>query len=450
MAVWFTQLGRWDVSGFTGVGWGWPDDVMKPLKEGLKRIVDEVSASLPKSDVPIIEKITFSGDLHITVRDEREGYKGRLFWARSGNLAYSKIRIKQGSVTIVPRDTIVAVSAEYPVYSVNEEIALSEYLNLVLRCSVFQKMLDGLAHEGGTKTRIHPKQFEELKVPFPSIDVQRAIVDKWRNARMTAEEALALADKIEKDAAREFLHGLGLAAPDEAKTRKVFAMHWSEFERWSVRFNQLNIGIDNITKGCFPVISLGKIGRVAYGVQKSPENRPGKHPRPYLRVANVQRGKLDLREIKFLDVPDSDLDTYKLEVGDLLVCEGNSADLVGRPAIWNGEIPDCIHQNHILRVRLDKSIAIPEYVLEFMSSDYARNYFRSRAKFTTNLASINSNDLRELTIPLPPIDKQKILVLTIDKARQQAAAARAKAEDLKARAAAEIEAAILGSASGSI
>lgn len=87
---------------------------------------------------------------------------------------------------------------------------------------------------------------------------------------------------------------------------------------------------------------------------------------------------------------------------NLLVCEGNSADLVGRPAIWRGEIPDCVHQNHVLKVRLNQAKALPEYVLEYMHTAAARNYFRSRTKFTTNLASINSNDLRELPLPIPP------------------------------------------------
>ena len=109
--------------------------------------------------------------------------------------------------------------------------------------------------------------------------------------------------------------------------------------------------------------TLGDVAAVSYGIQKCPANRPGQHPRPYLRVANVQRDELDLREIKYIDVPDTEMAGLRLEPGDLLVCEGNSADLVGRPAMWRGEIPDCVHQNHILKVRVDRSKAMPEYLL---------------------------------------------------------------------------------------
>ena len=130
--------------------------------------------------------------------------------------------------------------------------------------------------------------------------------------------------------------------------------------------------------------------------------------------------------------------------GDLLVCEGNSADLVGRPAIWNDEIPDCVHQNHILKVRVNREAAIPEYVLEYMQTPPARSYFRSRAKFTTHLASINSNDLRELPVPLPPLDIQHDILQDVQAGRAEIARLRADAERVRRAARAEVEALILG------
>jgi type I restriction enzyme S subunit len=83
--------------------------------------------------------------------------------------------------------------------------------------------------------------------------------------------------------------------------------------------------------------SLGEVGRVSYGIQKCPSNRPSTHARPYLRVANVQRNVLDLREIKYINVPDEEMPKLRLEQGDILLCEGNSADLVGRGAMSRGK-----------------------------------------------------------------------------------------------------------------
>lgn len=215
-------------------------------------------------------------------------------------------------------------------------------------------------------------------------------------------------------------------------------------DRWSVMFNQLaSISVD-IAAGKYPVNVLGDIATVSYGIQKCPANRPGKHARPYLRVANVQRGELDLNEVKKINVPDADIPSFRLEPGDLLVCEGNSADLVGRPAIWQGEIPDCVHQNHILKVRVDRAQALPEYVLEYMQTAPARIHFRSRAKFTTNLASINSNDLRELNLVIPPNSSQRKIVEKVKAQRDAIAELKAEADKKSKQAKADVEAMILG------
>jgi type I restriction enzyme S subunit len=235
-----------------------------------------------------------------------------------------------------------------------------------------------------------------------------------------------------------------LIAPVKATLPKAFVVPWRELERWSVMFNQLaSVAID-ISGGKFPVASLGDVAAVSYGIQKCPANRPGQHPRPYLRVANVQRGELDLKEIKYIDVPDKEFASLRLEPGDLVVCEGNSADLVGRPALWRGEIPDCVHQNHILKVRVDRSKAMPEFLLEYMSSVPARNHFRARAKFTTNLASINSNDLRELSVPMPSLKLQQAMIKRVDDGRAEIAKLKAHAAARSDFARADVEEMVLG------
>jgi hypothetical protein len=64
----------------------------------------------------------------------------------------------------------------------------------------------------------------------------------------------------------------------------------------------------------------------------------------------------------------------------LLLCEGNSEALVGRPALWRGEIPDCVHQNHIIRVRVDRERLRPDFLVHYMNTPAARRYFLSRAQ----------------------------------------------------------------------
>jgi type I restriction enzyme S subunit len=369
----------------------------------------------------------------VTAPEDRKGYKGRLFWADAGNLIYSKIRAKQGSLAIVPEEIgSLAVSAEYPVYEIDGRKAEPAYLALVLRSSSFLRLLEGLSHGGSTKTRIPPEEFERQRIPLPPLPAQRKIVAAWEDARKYAAETTAKIESLERDIEGRFLADLGLEAPEQAALPKAFAVWWKELERWSVMFNQVASVAVNISGGRYPVTNLGSVAAISYGIQKCPANRPDQHPRPYLRVANVQRGELDLSEIKYIDVPEDEFAGLRLEPGDLLVCEGNSAELVGRPAIWRGEIPGCVHQNHILKVRACRSSAMPEFLLEYMNRAPARNHFRARAKFTTNLASINSADLRGLSLPLPPISVQEAIM-------RRVAAGRAEIGTLKAAAQARID-----------
>jgi type I restriction enzyme, S subunit len=122
---------------------------------------------------------------------------------------------------------------------------------------------------------------------------------------------------------------------------------------------------------------------------------------PYLRVANVQAGFLDLAEIKTISIPEEKIDRYRLEVGDLLLTEGGDYDKLGRGAIWEGQIENCIHQNHVFAVRFDQQRVLPKFAEYEMQSRYAKDYFLRVAKKTTNLASINKTQLGNFPIRYP-------------------------------------------------
>ncbi|HKQ93743.1 MAG TPA: hypothetical protein VJZ77_23995 [Blastocatellia bacterium] len=96
---------------------------------------------------------------------------------------------------------------------------------------------------------------------------------------------------------------------------------------------------------------------------------------PYLRVANVQDGYLDLAEIKEIEVLPEDKEKYALKAGDILFTEGGDRDKLGRGTVWHGEITDCIHQNHIFRARLFTDEANAEYASIASKSDFSRKYF---------------------------------------------------------------------------
>lgn len=151
------------------------------------------------------------------------------------------------------------------------------------------------------------------------------------------------------------------------------------------------------------------------GVAKGKELKGNLVQTPYLRVANVQRGHLDLRMVKEIVVSDSDYKKYQLQVGDLLMIEGGDPDKVGRCAIWRNEIPNCIHQNHIFRVRAYrvKELSI-EFLETFFNSPVCQAYYEKSAKQTTNLASINKSQMRMTPIIIPPLPEQHAIVQKVN------------------------------------
>ena len=189
--VWFRDTVRWDVPFLQQLKWRWPESVIRPVRDAVIRRREEVDAKAERVSLPIIEKISFGGSIFVTAPDDRIGYKGRLFWADAGNLIYSKIRAKQGSLAIVPNEVgRLAVSPEYPVYQINGKVSDAAYLALVFRSMPFMRLLEGLSHGGSTKTRIPPEEFERQRIPLPPLPVQRKIVATWEAARTKGDTAL--------------------------------------------------------------------------------------------------------------------------------------------------------------------------------------------------------------------------------------------------------------------
>ena len=160
---------------------------------------------------------------------------------------------------------------------------------------------------------------------------------------------------------------------------------------------------------------LGNIAELIGGVTKG-KNLEGKEKLslPYLRVANVQDGYLDLKEIKYIEVETQDKDKFRLEFGDVLYTEGGDKDKLGRGAVWRSQIESCIHQNHIFRARVFGGVVSPEILSLYSQTRSAKKYFFRHAKQTTNLASINLTVLANLPTAIVSQLEQKQILLEIE------------------------------------
>lgn len=416
---------------------------MLPLSEVLSERRESVQINGALGDWQAIT-IKFSGE--VLPRERTEAFKGSMFAAYPGDLVFSKIDARNGAIGLIP-DSIpkAVVTSEYPVFTPRADKLRADYLHHLLRAEHFQADLKRKASGTSGRKRVTPEGFLSLEVPVPALHEQEALIAAYTEALNRAAHLEQEAKAIERAGWQAFEAALGVAAPPPLPDRPVFVAQFKNVERWShegILHAQNQVG--TATSGV-SLIPLGQMAKVSYGIQKSPANRPGVHARPYLRVANVQRGVLDLREIKYINVPDEEMPKLRLEVGDVLLCEGNSPDLVGRGAIWRGEMEDCVHQNHVLRVRVDRNRLLPEYVLAVINSSHGQAYFRSKAKRTTNLASINSKEVAGLPVPELSVDRQQELLNDLNTQIRASQTKRAEAAALRQSAWAAFEASLFAS-----
>jgi type I restriction enzyme S subunit len=168
----------------------------------------------------------------------------------------------------------------------------------------------------------------------------------------------------------------------------MFGLNNSAFKKWKLEPLSANTEIvSGVTKG----------KKYGYSILRAV---------PYMRVANVQDGHLNLSEIKTIEVTEFEIRRYKLNKGDLLLTEGGDPDKLGRGAVWNDEINECIHQNHIFRVRVKDTSINPVFLSALMASKYGKSYFLKAAKQTTGIASINSTQLKAFPLIKPPVALQ--------------------------------------------
>jgi len=215
----------------------------------------------------------------------------------------------------------------------------------------------------------------ELQLPLPPLEEQRRVVDLLARA----EGIVRLRREAQKKAT-EIIPALFLDMfGDPATNAKGFV---------NTRLAEIAEVVSGITKG------------------RKLNGRPAR-PVPYLRVANVQAGFLNLEDMKEIEATDAEIQALELRSGDIVVTEGGDFDKLGRGVQWRGEIPTCIHQNHVFRVRLRSEAAVPDYFEAYLQTSAAKNYFLSVAKRTTNLASINMTQLRSLPVVRPPFATQR-------------------------------------------
>jgi type I restriction enzyme S subunit len=176
-----------------------------------------------------------------------------------------------------------------------------------------------------------------------------------------------------------------------------------------------------------------QIGEVQLGRQRSPEHHTGEHMRPYLRVANVYENRIDTSDVLRMNFTPQEYVTYALRPGDILLNEGQSMELVGRPAMYGGEVAGSCFQNTLVRQRVFEGV-VPDYALIAIRAQFRAGRYRQIARITTSIAHLGAERFATVEFPLPPLAEQAFIVETVSEKLSQIDALEAEVKRGLARA----------------
>jgi type I restriction enzyme S subunit len=249
---------------------------------------------------------------------------------RANDFLVAEIDAKVGGFGIVSEELEGSiVSSHYFCFELNEKSLDCRFLDYFIRTRYFR---DQVTAQGSTNyAAIRPEDVLGYEISLPPLDEQRRIVACIEELTARIEEARELRRRAVEETSVLLLSSKGILFGEE------FNKNW-------------------------PVLELGKFAEIRAGVTLGRRLSGSAIKMPYLRVANVQDGYLDLNFIKEIEILESERDKWQLQDGDILLTEGGDWDKLGRGVVWHNEIPDCIHQNHIFRLRFDPNEFDPEYL----------------------------------------------------------------------------------------
>ena len=302
-----------------------------------------------------------------------------------------------GSILIVVRSGILAHSL--PVAHVTKPLAFNqdikavlpkleavnpEYLFWFLKAQERDIIARGVK-KGATVHSIQSGFIESLMVPLPALPEQRRIVDL-----LTRAEGIV---RLRREAA--------------AKAAELIPAIFIDMFGDPVR-----------NPKAWPIVPLGSVATVQGGLQVTRARLSHPLERPYLRVANVYRDRLDLVEIKSIRLTEAELNRTRLQIGDLLFVEGHgNPQEVGRVAVWDGSIQDCTHQNHLIRARPNNDQLMPEFACVQLNTPAGRQSLLRAGKTTSGLSTISAQNVKDAEVMLPRMALQRDFVKLAEEAQ---------------------------------
>jgi len=360
----------------------------EPLKHGITRAV-----GLEHLD-PCSLRITRWGEVTDEISFTRRFSKGQIL--------FGKRRAYQRKAALAEFDGIC--SSDILVFEARSDVLIPELLPFIVQSDRFFEFAINTS-SGSLSPRTKWKDLAAYTFPLPPIDEQCRIAEiLW-------------------------------AAEDVIVKNEAFVAEMEHYKQLMMRdLFRKEIGHKESQKATGrKMVKIGLISEVKGGIQKTKNREPRSNPRRYLTVAHVQRNYIDSSDPRYFEVSDEELEIWRLLAGDVLVVEGNgNRELVGRTALFKGEIEDCVHQNHVIRVRPNQNSLTSEYLAYFLNSPMGQQSVNKQSMGTSGLFTLSVGRLKKTEVPLPSLPEQRQIAAILSSIDDAIAAARASVEASKA------------------
>ena len=308
---------------------------------------------------------------------------------RRGQYAYATIHLDEGSIDCLGIRDEGIISPMYTVFDVDDDVVDRQFLLELLRTPMMLMRYAAIGE--GSVNRRKSITFDTLAAetlhlpPLPEQKKIAAILSSADEAIQATQAVIEQTRRVKEGLLQDLLtRGIGSGGLPHT------------------RFKQTEIG--EIPES-WEVRKLNTLGLVDCG--KAKNKRQAAPERPYLRVANVLDDEINPADVLSMPFSDDEFEQYKLEPGDILLNEGQSLELVGRPAVYRGTPPNVAMQNALLRWRPDTDAVDPNYGYQYIRFLYTAGVFSQVATQTTSIAHLGLGRFRALPIAVPPLEEQR-------------------------------------------
>ncbi len=391
--------------------------------------------------------IHFGGDISRRKVAAGTEYSLPLFWARPGDIALSKIDLKNGAVGVVPAgwDNVV-VTSHFKVYQPDLEELDPRYFRMLLQTEDFKKWLWASRSGADGRTEVKLDIFEALEIPLPAVATQRALCDAYTADLSRAAQLEQEADAIERAGWQAFETALGVAPPPPLPDKPVFVARFKDVERWSHESILRTSASGPELAHSWPLARLGDvIADLENGWSPKCHDHPAREGKwGVLKLGAVSFGTFNAAENKELPTSLKPRPEYEIEGGDVLISRANVVRYVGACVHVEATPPQLLLCDKIFRVRFQPdSQLLPRFLAEAMKLRIVREHIESRLTGTSpTMKNISKPALLDIRFPLPDLATQQTIVDDIGTTRTSAAAKRTAAATLRQSAWATFEAAL--------